>query len=505
MNEVSSGGAEAPASADPDGVWGRSPQGVSVNEVSSGDAEAPASADPDGVWGRSPQGVSVNEVSSGGGVGGLPGAPVTRLVGDQVVPCEGDGVVIEGGAVDIDGAGRIVAVGPEAAIGPPPATVHRLGGLLMPGLVNAHAHTPMTLVRSAGDGLPLQRWLSEGVWPREGRMGPDDAWWGMSLGSAEMLAAGVTTSCEMYLFEQEIVDAVTASGARLVITPGVIAALLRGGDVGDRIAEIAAFHQTNHRPDQRISVGFAPHSVYDLTPEQCGEIARHAAATGALFHIHLEETEAERQLVRERYGMTATRALAEAGALEPRVVAAHGVWLDADDRRLLAEAGAAVAHCPQSNLKLGSGIAPVADLLAAGVGVGVGTDGAASNDDLDLWEELKLAPLLARGVSRDPRAMDATTALDLATRSAARAIGLDDVGALVPGFWADVIRVDTDQPAFSPGLDLLTHLVFAGSARFVTDVWVSGERVVDGGEVRTVDVARCRHEVTVRGRRLAGG
>ncbi|MGI9597548.1 MAG: amidohydrolase family protein, partial [Acidimicrobiales bacterium] len=291
--------------------------------------------------------------------------------------------------------------------------------------------------------------------------------------------------------------------ARIVLTPGVIDALLPDGDVAARIAEIARFYESNHRPDDRINIGFAPHSVYDLSPDQCGEIARHAARRGALFHIHLEETEAERELVRQRYGKTATQALADAGVLEARVLAAHGVWLDATDQRILAEAGASVAHCPQSNLKLGSGIAPVADLLRAGVGVGVATDGAASNDDLDLWEELKLAPLLARGISRDPGAMDAATAIGLATRSSAMAIGLDDVGFLAPGAWADVIRIDTDRPAFAPGIDLLTHLVFAGSSQFVTDVWVAGRQVVDAGTLTTVDLSRCVAEVNERGRRLA--
>jgi 5-methylthioadenosine/S-adenosylhomocysteine deaminase len=446
------------------------------------------------------------------------------LVADHVVPCtgpdagagtdpggqgaandgRGDGRVIDGGAIDVGPDGRIVAVGPEDALGAAPTEVRRLGGLLMPGLVNTHAHTPMTLVRSAGDGLPLDRWLKEAVWPREARMTPEDAWWGMTLGSAEMLATGVTTSCEMYLFEEQVVDAVESSGARLVMTPGVIAALLRNGEVADRIAEIADFHARHHDREGRITVGFAPHSVYDLTPGQCGEIAAHARRQGALFHIHLEETEAERHLVMERYGASATRVLADAGALEGRTLAAHGVWLDDDDRLLLAEAGASVAHCPQSNLKLGSGIAPVARLLAGGVGVGLGTDGPASNDDLDLWEELKLAPLLARGAGHDAQAMGATTALDLATRGAARAIGLDDVGELRPGAWADVIRVDLDHPSFTPRLDLISRLVFAGSSRYVTDVWVAGRPVVASGEVLTVDVERAMAEVDRRARRLAG-
>lgn len=429
--------------------------------------------------------------------------PARRLVGDVVVPAEGQGQVIEGGAIDIGADGRIVAVGPESSLGPAPAQVDRIGGLLMPGLVNTHAHTPMTLFRSAGDGLPLDRWLTEGVWPREGRMDGDDAWWGMTLGTAEMLATGVTTSCEMYLFEDRIVDAVERSGARLVITPGVIAALLRDGDVDARIEEIARFHDAHHRPGSRISVGFAPHSVYDLDPEQCGRIAAEAKARDALFHIHLEETSRERELVAERYGVSATKALADAGVLEAQVLAAHGVWLDPEDRALLAEAGAAVAHCPMSNLKLGSGIAAVPELLADGVRVGIGTDGVASNDNLDLWEELKLAPLLARGRRHDPSVLDAAAALDLATRSGALALGLDDVGELRAGGWADIIRLDLDQPAFTPRLDLLTLLVFAAGSRAVTDVWVAGQPVVSQGQVTTVDVEQAMAEVDRRGRRLA--
>lgn len=435
---------------------------------------------------------------------------VRRLVADQVltgVVQEADGTsvmrFVDGGAVDIAEDGRIAAVGPEQELGSAPAIVQRFSGLLMPGLVNAHAHTPMTLVRSAGDGLPLQQWLTDAVWPREGKMNADDAWWGMTLGSAEMLLAGVTTSNEMYFFEEAIVDAVTASGARLVMTPGVIQALLPDGKVGARINQIADFHSGHHHPDERINVGFAPHSLYDLTPQQCGEIAAVARASDALFHIHLEETMAERELVKERHGKTATQALADVGCLEAKVIAAHGVWLDETDQRLLAEADAAVAHCPQSNLKLGSGIAPVSQMLAAGVGVAIGTDGVASNDDLDLWEELKLAPLLARGSTGDPQAMTAATAVDVATGAGAAALGLNDVGHLSVGARADVIRIDTDQPAFTPGLDLSTHLVFGGSSRFVTDVWVDGRHVVDAGSVTTVDLAEAKRQVTERGRRIA--
>jgi 5-methylthioadenosine/S-adenosylhomocysteine deaminase len=323
------------------------------------------------------------------------------------------------------------------------------------------------------------------------------------LGSAEMLLAGVTTSCEMYFFEHAMVDAINCTGGRLVMTPAVVSALLPGGDVVPRIAELDSLFAQYHDPQGRITVGFAPHSPYDLEPRQVAQIARQAQAVGALLHIHMEETQAERQLVFDRHGCSATQLLAEHGVLEGPVLAAHGVWLDPADQRLLAEAGASVAHCPVSNLKLGSGIAPVVDFVNRGINVGLGTDGAASNDSLDLWEELKLAPLLARGTRFDPAAMDAVAALDMATASAAKAVQLPDVGELRPGAWADVVRLDIDQPAFTPGVDLLTNVVFAGSSRHVTDVWVAGDRVVRDGASTKVDLGEVVLECRTRGKRLA--
>jgi len=424
-----------------------------------------------------------------------------RLVADYVFS---GGAMIANGAIDIDELGRIDAVGND--LSPTDAQTRSVGGLLMPGLVNAHAHTPMTLVRSAGDGLPLQQWLTEGVWPREAKMTPEDARAGMLLGSAEMLLGGVTTSCEMYLFEDAIVDAVNQSMARLVITPGIIAALAQDGSLDERLDEVDRFHATNHDPNGRITVGFGPHSLYDLSPDQVAEIGQRAKRRDALVHIHLEETQTERSDVIERWtGQSATQLLESAGLLDAKLLAAHGVWLSDSDQRLLATAGAGVAHCPHSNLKLGSGVAPIVDMLATGVRVCLGTDGPASNDNLDLWEELKLAPLLARGTRLDPAALTALQALEMATIGGAQAIGLDDVGDLRVGMWADVVRVDLDNPAFTPGIvdDMVNNLVFAGSSRYVTDVWVAGTAVVAGGELLTIDIEQAIHDARVRGQRLA--
>lgn len=434
--------------------------------------------------------------------------PGLRLVGDHAIIPDANGrpSLARSIGIDIDTDGRIVAVGPAADLAPSSAAVEHFSGVLMPGLVNAHAHTPMTLVRSAGDGLPLREWLEQGVWPREFEVTEEDAYWGMLLGSVEMLCAGVTTSCEMYLHEAAIVRAVRKSGARLVITPGIIAALAPEGNLDGRLDEIVAFHAAHHDPDRRVSVGFGPHSLYDLSPDQVAEICDRARALDALVHIHLDETAPERNEILGEHGRSATTILDDQGALDGRLLGAHGVWLDDDDISKLGAVGAGIAHCPVSNLKLGSGVARLTALTRAGVNVGLGTDGPASNDNLDLWEEMKLAPLLARGTGHDASAMGAAEAIFLATVGGARAIGLDDVGELRIGHRADIVRIDIDDPSFAPALDedLLTTLAFAGTGRHVVDVWVDGARVVANRACTGVDISEAVREVRTRGARVAG-
>ena len=437
-------------------------------------------------------------------------APV-RLVADVVVTCDERSTVYEPGAIDFDSTdGRIMWVGDANLVPDTPGIVtHDIGGVVLPGLVNTHAHTPMTLMRGAGDNLPLMRWLTEVMWPREGRMTPDDAWWGMTLGSAEMLLAGVTTSCEMYLFEEAVIDAARASGARLMMTPGVLSVLHADafGMGSGRMDTIAEVHRNHHDATGRIRVGVAPHSAYDLGIERCGELAALARDLDTLLHIHLAETRDEAaELEAANGGRRTVELLADAGVFEGQVLAAHCVWLDEADLAILAEADVAVAHCPVSNMKLGSGAAPVAAMRAAGITVGLGTDGPASNDTLDLWEEVKLAPLLARLTAHDPLALSAGDALTMASRAGAAALGMETVGHLSPGAQADFVRLDPSHLAFSPvtnQTELLAHLVWAGPSRRVTDVWVSGHQVVADGNCLTVDIEQARHEVQRRAQRLA--
>ena len=422
------------------------------------------------------------------------------------------GTVLVPGAVEFGDDGIISWVGDPRQVPAAPGTdVHALGGIVMPGLVNCHGHSPMTLVRSAGDGLPLDRWLTESVWPREARLTDEDVYWGMVLGAAELLGNGVTTTCEQYRHPAPVMQALADAGIRAVYTPGIfeIPGSAPGNSWEELLAEACALFDSSGRaeagtPSHLVDVGFGPHAAYSVPPEGLEAIASEARCRHALLQIHLCETEAECALVRERYGMSTPDLLASVGAFDGRVLAAHAVWLDEHDLAVLAEHDVAVAHCPGSNGKLGAGVAPLRALLERGVRVGLGTDGPASNDDLHLWDEMRLAALFARAQASDPEAVSSPAALRLATRGGAEALGLD-VGALEPGRPADVIRLRTDDARFVPAVthtELLGHLVWAGAGYLVTDVWVGGGHVVASGRCTRIDDERARAEVAGRARRL---
>jgi 5-methylthioadenosine/S-adenosylhomocysteine deaminase len=407
------------------------------------------------------------------------------------------GTVHRPGVLDVVD-GEVAWVGAPDGAPPPPGPVHDLGGLVMPGLVNTHAHTPMTLVRGAGDGLPLDRWLQEAVWPLEARFTAEDVRWGMLLGCAEMLGYGVTTTCEMYLHGHTVAEAALEAGIRCVLTPGIFE--LPGGLTWrEALDDAVQVHADCHGREGRLTVGFGPHSAYAVPDEGLAATARAAAELGAMVQIHVAETAAEDPDIPRR--------LARLGLFDVPVLAAHSVWLTDADLGLYRSHDVAVAHCPQSNGKLGSGVARLADMLGLGIRVGLGTDGPASNDNLDLWEEMRLAPLMARASGTDASLVPTAQALRLATRGGAEALGLA-TGSLEPGLAADFVRLDLSDPSFVPALDereLLAHLVWAAPSRLVTDVWVGGRQVVVGGRCTTVDVDEARHQVAARARRLSEG
>ncbi len=417
------------------------------------------------------------------------------------------------GVVDVGSDGRIAWCG--AASEAPDLTgagitEHRIRGILMPGLINAHCHTPMVLLRGAGEGLPVDRWLHEVMWPREAKLTPDDVRAGMRLGAAELLCNGITTSVEMYFSGQTLAEGAQQAGLRCLVTPGVIEASELGG-LGawqDQLDEMVALHQRWANSSQ-IYVGIGAHAAYSLSRECLAGVAECAAETGMPIHIHVAEQEWEDAAVRERSGgLGAPRYLESLGLLEGRTIAAHGVWLSGDDIELLARNDTAVVHCPCSNAKHASGVAPVMDMRAAGLTVAIGTDGPASHHRLDLFEEMRTAIRFARIRSCRAETLTASETLAMATAEAATAIGREsDLGRLAPGYWADMVALSADSPALNPVIegedDPLSRIVWSGSTEAVSAVWVAGRKVVEAGEVLTVDMAKTLADTTQRSKRLA--
>jgi 5-methylthioadenosine/S-adenosylhomocysteine deaminase len=404
--------------------------------------------------------------------------------------------------------GYVSAVGTPEDLGAPGEGVEvvALDGMVLPGFVDAHAHTPMVLLRGAGEGLPVDRWLTEVMWPREARLTPEDIGWGMRSGGAQLLAGGITTSVEMYFSPDAMADAAREVGLRTMIAPPLLVSEELEAAIGpweQQLEAMVAFG-VDHRDDVLIDGVIGPHAAYSVPEVPLREAGRAAAAEGLLLHLHVAEGEHEGDAIRAEHGMSVPRWLEHLGVLDARVLAAHGCWLDADDIALFAATGTAVAHCPCSNGKHASGMAPVTDLRRAGVPVAIATDGPASHDALDLFAEMRTAIRTARLRERDAAALGPADAIAMVTAEAARALGRDDIGAIEVGRRADLqhVAVDGLGPVVEPE-DLLTHLVWSGSPALVRDVWVQGRRVVHGGEVVTIDTERAAAEVTARARRIA--
>jgi 5-methylthioadenosine/S-adenosylhomocysteine deaminase len=429
-----------------------------------------------------------------------------RFSARAVVVGNREGTVVPDAVVDVDD-GIITWVGP-AAEAPPvgAAETVELPGLLMPGLVNAHSHAPMVLFRGQGEGLPLDRWLQEVMWPREARLTGDDVEVAMTAASAEMLRNGVTTSVEMYFHPERIAAAVGTTGARALILAPVIP--LPGQPPFEQQLADAVALAAGAPEDGSVEYGIGPHAAYTVPLPVLREAARLTREHGLMLHLHVAETATEGAHLLATHGLSVPALLAAHDVLGGRVLAAHCVHMDDGDLDLWAEYDVAVAHCPASNAKLASGIAPLRAMLDRGIRVGLGTDGPASNDGLDLLADLRLAASLARLSERSATALTAAEAVWLATGAAAAAIGRPDLGQLAAGRRADLVHVDTRDLVFEPvgdPADLLAHLVWSGAGRLVRDVWVGGRRVVRDFASTTVDTEALRHDVARRAARLAAG
>jgi len=422
------------------------------------------------------------------------------VVGDRA------GTVVPDAVVDVlDGS--IEWIGPAAEAPPQDgAEVVALPGVLTPGLVNAHSHAAMVLFRGQGEGLPLDRWLQEVMWPREARLTADDVEVAMTAASAEMLGNGITTSVEMYFRPERIAAAVGTTGARAVIATPLLP--LPGMPPMEEQLRAAVELAAGAPEDGTVEYGLGPHAAYTVPLPVLRDAAAAAREHGLLLHLHVAETATEGQDLLATHGLSVPSLLAAHDVLGGRVLAAHCVHMDDGDLDLWREYDVAVAHCPASNAKLASGVARVRDMLDRGIRVGLGTDGPASNDSLDLLADLRLAAGMARLRERSATALTAAEAFWLATGAAADAIGRPDLGVLEAGRRADLVHVDTRDLVFEPVGDLgdlLAHLVWSGAGRHVRDVWVGGRPVVRDGASTTVDVDALRTDVAQRAARLATG
>jgi len=396
-----------------------------------------------------------------------------------VIPVEPAAAVLDDHSVAVS-EGRIVAVLPSAAAGERfEAREHlRLDRhALIPGLVNLHTHAAMTLLRGLADDLPLMAWLKDHVWPAESRhVSPEFVYDGTLLACAEMLRGGVTCFNEMYFFPEAAARAALDAGMRAAL--GIIAfefPTAYAADADDYIAKGLAARDAL-REEPLLSFCMAPHAPYTVSDKTFARVVTIAEELDLPIHTHLHETKAEIEESLTQYKARPLERLRALGMLGPRLVAAHAVHLTDAEIETLAHHGASIAHCPSSNLKLASGLAPIAAMLARGINVGIGTDGAASNNRLDLFQEMRTAALLAKAVGNDAQAMPAHQALAAATLHGARALGLEDsIGSIAPGKLADLCAVAFDEPELAPCYDPVSHLVYSAGREHVSHVWVAGE------------------------------
>lgn len=427
------------------------------------------------------------------------------IQGVVVLTMQGRDSVINDAEIAIAGD-RIISVGKR---GSTPAgfkadkIIDASGMAAMPGFINAHTHSSMTLLRGYADDLPLMKWLNEKIWPLEEKMQKEDFYWGAKLCCLEMIKSGTTTFADMYFQMDQVARAVAESGMRACLSRGMIGI---GPDADLAVEDSMQFVEKWHGKAQgRITTMLAPHAAYTCPPDYLALVSEMAAGYGVGIHIHVAETADELEKIKAEYGTTPVRHLDLLGLFNTPVLAAHCVHLDQEEIEILAGKNVAVVHCPQSNMKLASGIAPVVDLFKAGVDVALGTDGAASNNDLDMIEEMRTATLLQKVATGDATALPAFETLKMATYNGATALGLGDLGQLQPGMLADLILVDLRHPHLYPRHDLVAHLVYAVHSADVDTVIINGEIVMEGRKVLTMDEEEVMAQAQKCADRLVGG
>ncbi len=423
-----------------------------------------------------------------------PPAVVTVVTARHVVTMDERNRVIEDGAVAFR-AGEILGAGTAREILRQYPGARRVAGgnaILMPGLINAHTHAPMSLFRGIADDVPLQDWLEKFIFPAESRnLDPDFIRWGTRLACLEMLLGGITTFVDMYYFEDIIAEETKRAGMRAILGQTIIRFPVADAKTPKESLQATEKFFQRFPEDLLITPAVAPHALYTNTDEDLKAARDLANRYKKPLVIHLSETARENRDIEAARGETPTGVLDSLGVLNGWTIAAHSIWMNDKDLALMQKPGVGIAHCPSSNMKLASGIAPVTKMLALKIPVGLGTDGpAGSNNDFNLFEEMDLAAKLAKVSTGDPRAVPAEAAVRMATIGGAQAIGLaDKIGSLEAKKRADMILVRLDRPHAQPMFDVYSQIVYALKASDVDSVWVEGRRVVSAGRCLTLDSA----------------
>ncbi|OFW76986.1 MAG: N-ethylammeline chlorohydrolase [Alicyclobacillus sp. RIFOXYA1_FULL_53_8] len=393
--------------------------------------------------------------------------------------------------------GVVQAVGPGEYQGDRTGmdVISRPHSLAIPGLVNSHGHAAMTLLRGAGDDMPLMSWLNDRVYPLEAKLTEEAVYWGTQLACWEMIQSGTTCFTDMYFFMHDAARAVSDAGMRAILSWGMVGFndTVKEAGITNSRSFVGAWNGHNNG---LITTTLGPHAPYTCPPEYLTQVAELSAELQVPIQIHLSETQVEVENSFKEFGKSPIQHAHDCGLFARPVLAAHCVHVSDADIALMKQFDVRVAHNPQSNLKLASGVAPVVKMRQAGLTVGLGTDGAASNNNLDMFEELRLAATLHKGVLFDPTAIPAATALQMATEDSARSVFLpQNHGTLRVGAAADITLMNLESSHFQPSFDLLSNVVYAAGADDVTDVFVAGKHLLSNRELQTLDKERILYEV----------
>tara|TARA_Y100001970_G_scaffold292503_1_gene434046 strand:+ start:991 stop:2298 length:1308 start_codon:yes stop_codon:yes gene_type:complete len=382
--------------------------------------------------------------------------------------------------------GRIMSVGSIPDDFDSDHVIDATNQIVMPGLINTHTHIPMTLFRNYADDLPFWNWLIEKIKPAEDNLCAEHVYWGAKLGVLEMIRSGITCFSDMYFFMDEVAEVSCESGIRAFVC-GV---LMDEGKLGEKYLKDAIdFYNNWHgKAEGRVKAIFGPHSIYLCSPEYLKEISKEVTKRDSIIHIHLSETLREVEETKEKFGKTPVQHLNDLGLLECHTIAAHCVHLFDEDIKILRDNKVSVLNNPTSNLKLGNGFAPVNLLLRKGINVSLGTDGAASNNNLNLFEEMHLASIINKAINKDSAILSANTVIRMATINGAKALGLEnEIGSIEVGKMADIILIDIKKAHFYPRNDLISSIVYSAQASDVKTVLVNGEILMENYEIKTIN------------------